>query len=109
VRPRLVSGLVSVLVPALELAGRPVTESAWWWPGARAKSSDSRLTRADVRCREAAIRCRIWAVASTDRPPGRFDLGSRRVLTMQVKGTAVARDAQLRPIVAITVGQAEQS
>jgi hypothetical protein len=33
------------------------------------------------------------AVASTDRPPGRSDLGRSRVLTMQVEGAAVAQEA----------------
>src|SRR3954464_6532280 len=43
--------------------------------------------------REAATRCRSWAVASTDRPPGRSDLGRSRVLILQVKGEAVAQEA----------------
>jgi hypothetical protein len=41
--------------------------------------------------REVAIRGRIWAVASTDRRPGRSDLDGSRVLSMQVAGTAALR------------------
>src|SRR5437764_4837118 len=59
--------------------------------------------------RGAAIWCRIWAVASPDRPPDRSDLGRRRVLTMQVEGTAVVQVARLRPLAALTAGQAGQT
>jgi hypothetical protein len=60
-------------------------------------------------CAGAAIRARIRAAVSTDRPLGRSDLGRGRVLTMQVEGTAVAQEARLTPLTAITAGQAEQS
>ena len=42
-------------------------------------------------------------------PPGRSDLGRSRVLTIQVECTAVAQEARLRPLAAITPGQAAQS
>src|SRR4051794_7756690 len=55
---------------------------------------------------EATIRGRIGAVALTDRPPGRPDLGASQVLTTQVKGPAAAQEARPRPLAAITAGQA---
>src|SRR3954451_619319 len=59
--------------------------------------------------REAAIRCQPWAAASTARPPGGSDLGRGRVLTVQVKRTAVAQEARRRPMHAITAGQAAKA